>query len=811
MSAIFEFPDLNPKQDSFISAVRRRVTALKQATTETDTERFCRAVLPSAGCYRVQYRPADQINPNRTRWADSPMEAARIAMELDAGPARDVYVSMASFQSPGRGDRNAARLKRSFHIDLDCGEKKPYGDKRAAAQALKRFCLETEIPVPAIVVDSGNGLHAHWAVDHDLQLSEWQIAANNLKLACELHGLNADPSVTADAARILRVPGTHNRKDPNCPLPVTLIHFKESHNSDALMASFERAAVRHTDRSTTIAINDDLAAGLLPPPPTAWFDELPDEARVTELRKMLEVLPETAADDRATWIDTLARVASAKTVPWETRVALAWEFSRRSPKSTNESLESIARTMEKLGDSTSVNALRHHARQHGYAASGPAETQYADKANAEQALTARFVHIATDDVYFDTERAVVLKKTAIKERESWRMPQRVEGIGRYDPVSILRDSPLTRRCDGFGFHPGAEAVFMEDGRLLANLFRPYSPQPCTPTLQERRLLVALLRHLFPRGSDLSWLKHLLDTYSFMVQNPGERVKFTMILVGAVEGSGKSTLMEEMPRLLFGVENVVTVSTHELESNFTDYLARAWVVVVAEVSLGTARDAARLANALKDNQTNEYLRLIEKNRAGRTQRNRVTFFGTSNDETRALHLSAFDRRSAIFATPAGVMSQSSASNLYAFLKSARAPGVLGYLARRRRIDHFNPSAAPPMTEAKKQIIKSSQHPTLGEMVDAFQAQDPPFNRDLVLADEVRECLRSRGIEVKNLSNRKLGEFLRSMPIGARQMEHQRRITRYGHSARVRPWIVRNFDSWMQSSDREVSEHLLSGRP
>ena len=45
--------------------------------------------------------------------------------------------------------------------------------------------------------------------------------------------------------------------------------------------------------------------------------------------------------------------------------------------------------------------------------------------------------------------------------------------------------------------------------------------------------------------------------------------------------------------------------------------KVWIVVFAEVSLGRARDSARVANALKDNQTNVQLRLIENNRAGRT--------------------------------------------------------------------------------------------------------------------------------------------------------------------------------------------------
>ena len=42
-----------------------------------------------------------------------------------------------------------------------------------------------------------------------------------IKAACADNGLLADPAVTADVARILRVPNTNNYKDDN-PLPVML-------------------------------------------------------------------------------------------------------------------------------------------------------------------------------------------------------------------------------------------------------------------------------------------------------------------------------------------------------------------------------------------------------------------------------------------------------------------------------------------------------------------------------------------------------------------------------------------------------------
>jgi hypothetical protein len=73
-----------------------------------------------------------------------------------------------------------------------------------------------------MVVRSGSGgLHVYWCADLPMDIATWQPLADALKRACEKHGLKADPVVTADAARILRIPGTLNYKT-NPPVVVAL-------------------------------------------------------------------------------------------------------------------------------------------------------------------------------------------------------------------------------------------------------------------------------------------------------------------------------------------------------------------------------------------------------------------------------------------------------------------------------------------------------------------------------------------------------------------------------------------------------------
>ena len=57
------------------------------------------------------------------------------------------------------------------------------------------------------------GLHCYWPFVEELGYAEWKPLADGLKQACRERLLHADASRTADAASVLRTPGTHWRKD----------------------------------------------------------------------------------------------------------------------------------------------------------------------------------------------------------------------------------------------------------------------------------------------------------------------------------------------------------------------------------------------------------------------------------------------------------------------------------------------------------------------------------------------------------------------------------------------------------------------
>jgi hypothetical protein len=185
-----------------------------------NTNDFLSVLLPDTGSYCVVGLKKDE-SP-RQKFVGSIAEVCRLSEQL-VNDGYNSYFALASFTDPkeGRTAKNAQALK-SFFIDIDCGVGKPYADQAEGMNALKEFIKNTKLPKPT-VVNSGNGIHAYWVLQAALPSEEWKPLAEKLKALCAMHKLAADASVTADTARVLRIPNTLNFKDPQNPVPVEML------------------------------------------------------------------------------------------------------------------------------------------------------------------------------------------------------------------------------------------------------------------------------------------------------------------------------------------------------------------------------------------------------------------------------------------------------------------------------------------------------------------------------------------------------------------------------------------------------------
>lgn len=124
-----------------------------------------------------------------------------------------VYLAQASFLKEGSRKKSNAIAVKSFWFDIDCGldDKYPFDTQKDGLLALSKFCRETGLPMPD-VVNSGNGLYAHWYLEEDVTVGAWTNTARLLKALTMAYNFEVDQSRTADAVSVLRPIGTYNRK-----------------------------------------------------------------------------------------------------------------------------------------------------------------------------------------------------------------------------------------------------------------------------------------------------------------------------------------------------------------------------------------------------------------------------------------------------------------------------------------------------------------------------------------------------------------------------------------------------------------------
>lgn len=232
-----------------------------------DALKYLEAVLPPTGLRVVAYHPPKWKSGFKHIFCETNEEVIRQAQALeDAGIQSWIATATYADKKAGRKASNVAEL-RSLFLDLDYKQYESEGTGNADLQRLADV-----IGKPTLVVSSGGGIHAYWQLSRAMPVDEWRSLALAFQTTWQGLGVKADP-VSADAARVLRMPGTFNRKEGyNPPRPVLIKSWGGgSYDPDGIAKAF--TAPRPTVRPTVIPLhvenippelqtsNDDLMGG----------------------------------------------------------------------------------------------------------------------------------------------------------------------------------------------------------------------------------------------------------------------------------------------------------------------------------------------------------------------------------------------------------------------------------------------------------------------------------------------------------------------------------------------------------------------
>lgn len=281
----------------------------------------------------------------------------------------NLYVSLAKFpeRRASRHSHHAEALF-CFWADIDRHENSKYSTDEQIEEALESFLLKTGLPQPNLKHYTGYGIHVYWTLSEGLVTPEWQPLADQLQTLMQTLGLGADP-ITADAARILRLPGTQNFRFPQNPVETRMMVLNEEHADVDVFRAALVAATEKFPLPSTLATSQSTRQTDLPPTPE-------NIALVKAMLASIDPDPTgTGGGNRSKWMRSIWALAATG---WgEPAYQLAREWSESGDLFDEDDFNGVWQSYDphwgtngKRG--TGFGSLVHFAREAGY--SGPLPT-----------------------------------------------------------------------------------------------------------------------------------------------------------------------------------------------------------------------------------------------------------------------------------------------------------------------------------------------------------------------------------------------------------------------------------------------------
>lgn len=794
---------------------------------------FYERVLPSVGPFSLlsgstgpDGKLIDQRHVNGLK-THADVEAA--VQRLSAQPV-NVFYAVGSYAAANRQDPIA---KRCFYLDLDS---KDFGSIEAALQDLTRFVKATGLPPPSIYVHSGRGVHVYWCLDDDIPVDEWLVVARALKAKCKELEFQADPSSTTDPARILRCPGTLNRKEQT-PLVCRVLSdngftYSIEQIADQLVARVPSAVAKLAG----LVANDDLVTPRGTIERTAAdiaellsFVKLPTMGNredwttvccaVQDWDKKTETSFQlfhnwsagqpgyvSEPDCRKTWdsfepgggitVGTLVKMAqdggwtppakAAPVVPVGTSFAAQAEAIADTVTAVEEPQELQAAT----GGSLTIPIMI--AAHHAVMASGNVRFTMQEAVNW---LADEFVMVADQDgVLFSlTNRQPMAHGTIDMLLTRW-MPTNKQGKPE-NATTILKQFGTRHSVHSMGFYPGQAMIYAEKGRSYANQYIP--PGAMTQaSAAEIALIEDFWQYCFPREEDQAFSKYLLQCYGHLVQRPAVKIASAPLMISKEFGVGKTTIMYEIPRALVGDPSTKIVSNKVLRSGFSDFLSGAHFLHFDEVHINGRWDSDDTANGLKNLVTGTNIEIHPKGLKPYNIPNRVFVTATSNYED-AMMLPANDERrwGVYYLRPMRVWNSEDQRKQYfavlnTWIQSDRGNAALRWYFSKVDLTGFNPQAAPPITAAKTEMVVKSQMAEVQILAAQRSQGEFPFDREIFTVDQVRDFLHTE--TGKTIAGQQLTGMVRRAFPDARIVRELSRPGVRGNCIRV--WAVERHGHW-----------------
>lgn len=243
------------------------------AEASLNVREFLGHVLPQGGSFCLFHKASGY--PEHEWFATQDELCAGIERHADTV---DLYFATAAYSEPTERTQANVRALKSLRLDIDAGAKKfakdpegTYPTQRDAVVALNA-AFKAGLPKASIVLSSGEGVHAYWALAEDADPESWVKAAVVLQKVCEHLGLKVDNKVTRDSARVLRPVGAMHNNGTRVGATLCKLTNPEPWNLEALRMSLiellpeeDQFAVAAEASKLKRNVNDDILTVQGPP------------------------------------------------------------------------------------------------------------------------------------------------------------------------------------------------------------------------------------------------------------------------------------------------------------------------------------------------------------------------------------------------------------------------------------------------------------------------------------------------------------------------------------------------------------------
>jgi hypothetical protein len=579
---------------------------------------------------------------------------------------RGIFITQASMRSSRRAE-NATAFK-SVWLDLDAKDFGTDGDDdntrmQKVFSELEAFRAAVGLPQPSVLVRSGGGAHCYWVFAQPIAAERWSKISSALRDSVKQFGLRADIQCTTDAARVMRVAGTMNRKPAYGSPRLVEVAYPDL-NKPLNLFSPEELETALTPFIGSFVASQPTANNLIPFPPIQGISELSAglDVDLNSIISAAGAIPPSEIASEGNWVKiarSLAHTANLHLTQSEDLWGVLDTLSRRA--SGYDAIENRARWLRYISEASArqnpitLGTLFALAKSNGWS-----RAAVASSGNPTLMTGAR--RPLTGGTYNETDALHLFNSWFVIAEMSGTSIAQIEDDGSLSYLA-LRDFGLKVRnifvvkSDGQGGlkNVAAEKFWLEhrdrNQRKIVfnpkaapgasipgdyNLWRGFAVVPKQGWNKQLRLL----RHIFVIlcKKNRTKFKYLIKWLAWAVQNPDRTPGTVIVLKSRSQGTGKSTLSYVM-RDIFGKHARVFDNKERLFGRFNADLETVCIACAEEMVWAGDRAAA---DALKSLVTGDRLTLEVKNGSRWDVPNRLHVIMTTNHD-HAVQAGVHDRR------------------------------------------------------------------------------------------------------------------------------------------------------------------------